>query len=288
MKTGLVLEGGAYRILYSSGVLDALLDGGVPLPDYMLGVSAGAAYGVSYLAKQSRRNLDLLAHYAPDPRYGSFRNLLNPKNRCYFDFDFSYIRIPDELVPIDYAALEAYPGEFEAGLTDVESGEPVFMPVPRHESPNIVLEATCALPFFFPLIEIDGHKYLDGGCSDPIPWRYALEKKKVDRLVVILTRPRDYVKTGGEAELKLLKATYRKYPKFVEAMRLRAERYNESRDELFAREAAGDVLVLAPETTFGVKRLDRDVPKLRRLWQEGYFHGLKERERIRDYWKGVS
>ena len=121
MKTGLVLEGGALRTIYSCGVLDAFLDAGLPLPDYTVGVSAGAAYGASYLSRQNRRNLKLAMGYVDDPRYMGMRNLLDRDNRAYFGLKFVYETLPNELVPFDYDALEAYPGEFEAVVTSLET-----------------------------------------------------------------------------------------------------------------------------------------------------------------------
>ena len=105
MKTGLVLEGGALRTIFSAGVCDAFLDGGLPLPDYTVGVSAGSAYGVSYLSRQSRRHHQLIAHYAGDRRYMGWRNLANPRNRSYFGLEFGFSTIPNELVPFDYDTI---------------------------------------------------------------------------------------------------------------------------------------------------------------------------------------
>ena len=118
MKTGLVLEGGALRTIFSSGVCDAFLDLGLPMPDYTIGVSAGLAYGVSYLSGQSRRNLKLVTTYANDPRYMSLRNLANPKNRSYFGLKFAYETIPQRLLPFDYNAFDAYPGTVEVVVTN--------------------------------------------------------------------------------------------------------------------------------------------------------------------------
>ena len=120
MKTGLVLEGGALRTIFSTGVCDAFLDGGLPLPDYTVGVSAGIAYGVSYLSRQSRRNLQLAAHYVNDRRYMGWRNLANPKNRSYFGLKFAYETIPNELLPFDYETFAAYPGTVEAVVRSEE------------------------------------------------------------------------------------------------------------------------------------------------------------------------
>ena len=168
MKTGLVLEGGALRTIFSSGVCDALLDAGLPLPDYTIGVSAGIAYGVSYLSRQSRRNLKLVTTYARDPRYMSMRNLANPKNRSYFGLKFAYEEIPTRLLPFDYDTFDAYPGTVEAVVTNLNTGKAEYLPVPRRDCPNLLLEASCAIPLMFPVIEINGQPYLDGGCTDSI------------------------------------------------------------------------------------------------------------------------
>ena len=123
MKTGLVLEGGALRTIFSAGVCDAFLDLELPMPDYTIGVSAGMAYGVSYLSRQSRRNLALLTTYANDPRYMGMRNMLDHRNRSYFGLKFSYETIPNQLLPFDYDTFAAYPGTVEAVVTNLESGK---------------------------------------------------------------------------------------------------------------------------------------------------------------------
>ncbi|WP_295581135.1 patatin family protein [uncultured Oscillibacter sp.] len=284
MKTGLVLEGGALRTIFSAGVLDAFLDGGLPLPDYTIGVSAGIAYGVSYLSRQSRRNLKLLTTFANDRRYMGWRNLADRENRCYFGLKFSYETIPNQLLPFDYDTFDAYPGTVEAVVTNLDTGRADYLPVPRRDSPNLLLEATCAIPLMFPVFHIGGQPYLDGGCADPIPWRRALELG-CDRLVVVLTRERDYRKETDRS-LPVLERTFRKYPRFLETMRRRATAYNESRAALFALEAAGGALVIAPEDTLGCSRTERDVEVLRALWQSGYFAGRRSAEAVRVLWEG--
>ena len=282
MKTALVLEGGALRTIISSAVGDALLDGGLPLPDYTLGVSAGIAYGVSYLSRQSRRNLQLICRYANDRRYMGFRNLANPKNRSYFGLKFAYETIPNELIPFDYDAFAAYPGRAEAVVTNLLTGEAEYLPVPRRDSPNLQLEATCAIPLMFPTISIGGQPYLDGGCADAIPWRRAFQEG-CGRVVVVLTREREYRKKPGRSDQAIARA-FRRYPNFQETMRTRPERYNACRDELFALEREGRALVIAPRDTLGCSRTERNLDTLRALWQEGYFDGRREMERVREFW----
>ena len=282
MKTGLVLEGGALRTIFSCGVLDAFLDAQLPLPDYFVGVSAGAAYGTSYLARQNRRNLKLITSYAGDKRYMGVGNLLNPKNRSYFGLKFAYDTIPNELVPFDYEAFQAYEGMAEAVVTNVATGEAEYHLIPRNERYNKTILASCSIPLMFPTVELEGGEYLDGGCADAIPWKHALEMG-CDRVVVILTRERDYRKEP-DGSMRAIARTFKKNPAFVEAMTTRAERYNQNREELFEPEKEGKVLVIAPEDTLGCSRTERDTEILRALWQQGYFAGRKLLPQMQEYW----
>lgn len=282
MKTGLVLEGGALRTIFSSGVCDALLDKGLPLPDYTVGVSAGIAYGVSYLSRQSRRNLKLVTTYANDRRYMGWWNMVDRRNRSYFGLKFAYETIPNQLLPFDYETFEAYSGTVEAVVTNLNTSKAEYLPVPRRDARNLLLQATCAIPVMFPIIELDGQPYLDGGCADAIPWRHAFEEG-CDRVVVILTQTRDYYKEGDRS-LRMIERHFRKYPNFVETMRTRSERYNASREELFDLEAQGKVLVIAPEDTLGCSRTEKDLEILRALWQSGYFAGTRRAGEIQSFW----
>ena len=283
MKTGLVLEGGALRAVFSAGVCDALVENGVDV-DYFTGVSAGVAYGVSFLSKQPRRNLEVVTTYAPDKRYMGFGNLLNPGNRSYFGLKFSFETIPLELVPFDFDAFAAWPGEAEAVVTDLNTGGPAYLEIPRNDPSARVIQATCAMPLMFPIFHIDGRPCLDGGASDGIPWQRALDKG-CDRVVVVLTRPRDYLRKPDPI-LPLVRRKYRKYPNFVAAMERRAEVYNASRARMFELERQGKLLVIAPESTLGVSRTERDPEKLRRLWEAGYCQTERRLEEIRTYLRG--
>jgi len=282
MKTGLVLEGGALRAIFSSGVCDSLLDGGIMM-DYVIGVSAGIAYGVSYVSRQPRRNLEVVTRFAPDKRYMGWRNLADNDNLSYFGLKFVYDTIPNKLVPFDYAAFEAYPGEVEAVVTNLDTGRADYLPVPRQDRQSTVLQASCAMPLLFPIYKINGQPYLDGGIGDAIPWQRALDK--CDRVVVVLTRPRSF-RRKPDRMMKLIRRRYREYPKFVEAMESRAEVYNRDRAQLFQAEQDGQVLVIAPESTLGVARTERDTEKLRLLWATGYQVTVDRMEEIRAFLQG--
>lgn len=286
MKTGLILEGGALRTIFSAGVLDAFLDTGLPMPHYMVGVSAGIAYGASYLSRQTRRNLKIVTTYASDSRYMGWRNWANPKNRAYFGLQFGFETIPNRLLPFDYDAFEAYPGTVEAVVTNLDTGRAEYLPVPRRDEHNLLLQASCAIPLMFPVFHLEGRPFLDGGCADAIPWERAFEAG-CDRVVVVLTRERDYRKRPDRS-LRVLERAFRQYPNFLETMRSRAERYNRCRAELFDLERAGKVRVIAPEDTLGCSRTEKNPEVLRALWQEGYFAGRRAAGDVRAFWAGAS
>ena len=280
MKTGLVLEGGALRAIFSSGVCDALLDGDI-MTDYVSGVSAGIAYGVSYVSRQPRRNLEIVTKYAPDRRYMGMRNMLDKGNRSYFGLEFTYRTIPNKLVPFDYDTFAAYPGEVEAVVTNLNTGKADYLPVPRRDNGFLVLQASCALPLMFPIIQVDGQPYLDGGVADAIPWKRALDMG-CDRVLVVLSHTRSY-RRPPDRTLGLIRKEYRDYPNFIRAMEGRVARYNRDRDELFRLEREGKVKVIAPRSTLGVSRTERDTEKLRLLWAAGYQAAVDRMDELRDY-----
>lgn len=280
MKIGLVLEGGALRTIYSTGVLDAMLEKDL-MADYVVGVSAGIAYGVSYISRQPRRNLEILARFVNDRRYMGLKNLVDRHNRSYFGLEFSYETIPNELVPFDYDTFAAYPGGVEAVVTNLDTGKAEYMEVPRRDEKFLLLQATCALPLMFPIYYLDGKPYLDGGVADAIPYRRALEQG-CDRVVVLLTKPRSFVR-GAEKLQPVIERRYRQYPNFCQAMRDRAEKYNQDRAELFQLEKEGKAMVFAPDSLHGVGRIEHNVEKLRMLWAEGYQHGMERMEGLRSF-----
>ena len=280
MKIGLVLEGGALRTIYSTGVLDAMLEKDLKA-DYVVGVSAGIAYGVSYISRQPRRNLEILARFVNDRRYMGLKNLVDRHNRSYFGLESSYETIPNELVPFDYDTFAAYPGGVEAVVTNLDTGKAEYMEVPRRDEKFLLLQATCALPLMFPIYYLDGKPYLDGGVADAIPYRRAFEQG-CDRVVVLLTKPRSFVR-GAEKLQPVIERRYRQYPNFCQAMRDRAEKYNQDRAELFQLEKEGKALVFAPDSLHGVGRIEHNVEKLRMLWAEGYQHGMERMEDLRSF-----
>lgn len=280
MKLGMVCEGGANRTIFSCGVQDLFLEEDL-MPDYFIGVSAGIAYGVSYLAGQRERNLRVMEDYMADKRYMGMRHLLDRSERAFYNTKFVFDEVPNKLVPFDYQAFEQYPGTVEAAVTNIHTGKAEYLEVPRGKDMRDTLVASCSLPVLFQPVKIGRHYYLDGGIADSIPYEHAFEMG-CDKLIVVLTRERDYVKTREKA-ISVTNRLYKKYPKIVEVLNLRAERYNESMKRLKELEDEGKVFVIAPETTFGVGRTETDTVKLRRLYDEGYRIAKEQMEALREY-----
>lgn len=280
MKLGITMEGGASRTVFSCGVTDAFLEENI-MPDYFIGVSAGIAYGISYLSGQKGRNLTLATTYMPDKRYMGARHLLNRKNRSFYNIPFVFEEVPNKLLPFDYDAFEAFPGKVVAAVTNIHTGKAEYLEVPRRDSKSQVVVASCALPILFQPVKIGSHYYLDGGLADSVPYRQAM-KEGCDKNIVILTRERGYVKKrerGGDLSRRL----YRKYPKVGEALLNRPEAYNQCIKELFEAEKREEVFVIAPETTLGVGRTESSPDRLKALYDEGYRQAKKQMADLKKY-----
>lgn len=280
MKVGMVCEGGANRTVFSCGAWDVFLDEGI-MPDYFIGVSAGIAFGGSYLSRQKGRNLRLAEEYIPDKRYMGARHLFNKDEKTYYSTDFVFDDVPNVLLPYDYEELQKFEGEIEEVVTNIHTGEAEYLELPRDEGMKDYLVASCAMPVLFQPVRIGKHYYLDGGVADSVPFEHALEKG-CDKVIVMLTRARDYVKKK-EPATKVASGIYKDYPKLVEAMESRADRYNASMERLRELENEGRAFVFAPESTFGVGRTESDPVKLRLLYDEGYRLAHERMAELRKY-----
>lgn len=279
-KLGIVMEGGASRTIFSCGVTDVFMDEGI-YPDYLIGVSAGIAYGVSYASGQRGRNAEFTEKYMGDKRYMGLRHLLNPRKRCYYNLEFAFDEIPNKLVPYDYDALANYPGQVVAVVTNIATGEAEYFELPKYERHWETAIASCSLPVLFPPVKLGGSYYLDGGIADPIPYKQAFAEG-CEKVIVILTRERDYRKSS-ERGTGIVKCVYRNYPHIVQRMNDRAKDYNRICAELLEEEKRGNLFVIAPRDTFGVGRTEGDWSKLDPLYREGLEIGREQMGALRAY-----
>ena len=280
MKVGLVLEGGAFRTIYSCGVTDAFLDKNI-IADYVIGASAGAGFGVSYASNQPGRNYEIVTRYGITRKYMGLGNFLNPKTKAYFNLDYVYSTIPNELVPFDYKAFQEFKGEFKAVVTNVETGKAEYLDVDRTYNHNTILKATCALPILSPIIKYKGNGYLDGGIADSIPYEQAF-RDGCDKVIIILTREYDYIKVAGHT-MKHALVHYRNFPELCKAMETRPERYNECIRRIKELENEGKVFVFRPKSVGTFKRNERNIEKIRELYNDGYTQGLERLEELKEY-----
>lgn len=264
-KLGLVLEGGGMRGVYTAGVLDFLLEENF-FVDGVIGVSAGAVQAVNFVSRQEKRGFRVIATYANDRRYMSFRSLLLTGD--LFNRKFCYERIPDELDPFDYETFRNSSTRCYATATNVLTGEASHLELADLRDDMDKLRASGSMPLVSNLVNIDGIPHLDGGVSDSIPFE-AFRRMGYGKCIVVLTRAKGYSK-GPNRLMPLIRFKYRKYPKFVAACENRFRVYNETLDALEAAEARGEIFVICPRKTVEVARLERNAARLEALYREGF------------------
>lgn len=267
MKTGLILEGGAMRGMFTAGVMDVLMEHGVVF-DGAIGVSAGAAFGCNYKSGQIGRVLRYNTRFCGDKRYCGLRSLIKTGN--IFNTEFCYGEVPLYYDKFDFQAYRENPMEFYVVCTDIETGKAVYHKYTGEEESGFDwIRASASMPLVSQIVEIDGLKLLDGGIADSIPIRF-FEDLGYQRNVVVLTRPMDYRKEENKA-MPLIRRKYRHYPKLVQAMADRHVIYNQTLDYIPRAEAEGRAFVIRPDSPLPVGRVEKDPEKL----QEAYIIGRK-------------
>ncbi len=280
IEGALVLEGGSLRSMFTSGVLDVMMEQGIEL-SYVNGVSADSMCGMNYLSKQVGRTLQVNTEYLHDKRYMSFRNML--KNRLIFNFDFLFGELSTELVPFDFETFENSPQKFEVVATRCRTGQPVFFEKGVCTDMYAAVQASCSMPVLSRMITVEGRKYLDGGISLPIAYKRAMELG-YEKVVVVLTRQHGYRKKPVD---RLTKRGYDRYfeplPELRAALEEVPERYNRMQEEMDELEADGKLFIIRPEFPVMVSRVEQDAEKLKALYAEGRRIGEERLEALREY-----
>lgn len=274
--TGLVLEGGAFRGLFTAGALDGLLDIGADIR-YVIGVSAGSTNACSFLSRQRGRNLAIMENFLYHPRYLGWGNFL--RGRAIMDMDFVFDTIPQRLLPFDYTAFNAYNGEFIIGVYNLQTGEDAYYSYRKLDPHSLLLRASCSIPLLFPPVRLQDGPYADGGLGDPIPFARSVADGN-RRNLIILTQPAGYRKRLGKTDEWTARFYRHAYPKLSETMLTRWQHYNSQLDDCRELEKRGEVLVLCPSPGLTVSRFEKDKAKLRALYQDGYRQVLKKREEL--------
>ena len=264
-KSGLILEGGGMRGIFTIGVLDNFMDRGIRFP-YIIGVSAGACNGLSYMSHQRGRakyaDIDLLKEY----NYIGLKYLFTKGN--IMDFDLLFHKFPEEISPYDYDRLASSPERYEMVTTSYITGKACYFEEKKNPRRVIdIVKASSSLPFVCPIAYVDGEPMLDGGISDSIPLERAMSLG-YDNNLVVLTRNHGYRKPQKATRVPFF--FYRKYPKVKETISGRNAMYNKQMELVEGMEREGRVQVLRPVKPVEVGRIERNIDKLLALYQEGY------------------
>ena len=284
MKTGLIMEGGAMRGMFTAGVLDVLMENGL-VTDGAIGVSAGAVFGCNYKSHQIGRVIRYNTEYCNDKRYASFKNLVKTGN--LYSEQFCYHEVPEKLDPFNEAAFAASPMDFFVVCTDVKTGEPIYHKCRKGDAEDVRwMEASASMPLAAKIVKIGHYGLLDGGVADSIPVRF-FESIGYKRNLIILTQPKGYIKKKNKF-LPAIRAKYFRYPAFVEAVADRHERYNETLSYISMLEQAGKDYVIRPPIPLEIGAMERDPAQLRRVYETGRAVAQIQVEKIRDFLNAVK
>ena len=278
MKVGLVLEGGGMRALFTAGVLDALLDIKELDIDGIVGVSAGALFGVNYVSGQKERAIRYNKKYARDKRYMGLHSWITTGNAV--NKEFAFYELPFKLDVFDQEKFKQSKIDFYVVMTNVENGQAEYVLIEDVFEQMEYLRATSALPFASKIIEINGKKYLDGGISDSIPIDYC-QSLGYDKIILVLTRPEN---TYKEDKLNFLyKLVYRKYPNLVERLINMGKDYEVVLKKIKNLETESKVFVIRPPKVLKIGRLEKNEDKIQNVYDIGLNTGKKEIDNLLKY-----
>ena len=264
MKTCLVLEGGAMRGMYTAGALDVFYNAGIQF-DGIIGVSAGAAFGVNYLSRQPGRVIRYNKRFNADHHYMGLIPLLKTGN--IVDTEYAYEKVPRELDPFDGDTFDASGVPFWAVVTNVKTGQPEYIRLEHAMAQMDVIRASASMPLASQIVSVGNRNLLDGGIADSIPLKF-IQTQGYAKNVVILTQPLDYVKKKNKL-MPLMKVVYRQYPNLLGTMARRHEVYNEATAYIREQEALGNVFVIRPEAPLDIHRVEHDKEKIQAVYDLG-------------------
>jgi len=266
IKAALVLEGGALRGMYTSGVLDTFLKNSIEF-EAVAGVSAGALNAMNYISKQIGRSAKINLEFCDDPRYIGRKAFI--RNKGIIGYDYLFGDISKNKIPFDYNTFENTKQRYIIVATNCEKAQTEYLEKNNCNDLFKAVQASSSMPLASAMVEINGNHYLDGAVTTSIPVDWALEQG-YDKIVVVLTRDKTYRKplTSGKMK-KLYKLAYHKYPALIEKLNTMPERYNKLQERLLNLEKEGKIFIIRPKTKVNVSRLEKDKTKLDNLYKEG-------------------
>lgn len=277
--TGLVLEGGGFRAMFTSGVLDVFMQNDIRF-DAAVGVSAGVLFGCNYKSNQPGRALRYNIRFKDNPEYMSWKSLFRTGN--YVNERFSYHLLPHVYDPMDFDAYRENPMRFYAVCTDIEEGCPVYHEIDDADGIGLRwMQASASMPVFAKPVEIDGRHYLDGGITDSIPLKF-IQGKGYRKNVVILTQPSDFKKKKAHVGLAM-KMFLKQYPKVAQLMARRHIMYNDELDYIHSELQKGDTFLICPDEKLNIGRLSLKEDKMKRVYEAGVEKAMSLLPQIREF-----
>lgn len=274
-----VIEGGAFRGIYAAAVLDVLMEAGINL-SCAIGVSAGALNGMNYISGQIGRAALITLNHRFDKQYVGLSTLIKTKNIIGYDYAFGELM---DIYPFNHERFNNESQRFVVVATNLKSGAPCYFEKGKCSDIKKALKASSSLPYISKPTAIDGTPHLDGGCSDKIPFEWAISNG-YSKVVVIKTQHTTYRKPKTTPSSKMLAGRfYRKYPIFAEKLCENNEMYNEQLERLEVAEESGKVFVISPSVPVAVSRFENDLEKLGQLYLLGRKDATELIPKIKNY-----
>lgn len=279
IKSGLILEGGALRGVFTAGVLDLFMDKNLELSD-IFAVSAGTTNALSYISKQKGRTIKINVNYVNDSRYLGMINFV--KDRSIFGFDFIFHDIAENLEPFDFDTFNNSQQRLIAVASNCNTGKAEYFDKNNCNSMFLACRASCSMPFLAPIIHVNNIPCLDGGISDAIPICRAIEEG-CKKNVIILTRHKGYRKKISSKNKKIIESAYKHYPKLVKTLITKNIRYNSNLDYIDMLEEQKKIFVIRPKEPITISRTEKDTNKLKKLYMKGYLQALEQYNELMEY-----
>ena len=279
MKTGLVLEGGAMRGLFTAGVIDVLMENNIKF-NGAIGVSAGAAFGCNYKSGQIGRVIRYSKRFANNKKYASLWSLLTTGD--YFGAEYAYHFIPNKLDIVDFETFRNNPMEFWAVATNVGSGKAVYRQLNTLDYEELeFVRASASMPLVSNIVKLNGQRLLDGGVADSIP-RAFFQKQGYQRNVVVLTQPKGYRKQPNKL-MPLMHLQLHRHPKMLKALAERHIMYNKEVDLVLQEERKGNVFVLQPQIKLTIGHTSHNPKKMQETYEHGRKVATEELEKLKQF-----
>lgn len=279
MKTGLVLEGGAMRGLFTAGVIDVLMENNIKF-NGAIGVSAGAAFGCNYKSGQIGRVIRYSKRFANNKKYASLWSLLTTGD--YFGAEYAYHFIPNKLDIVDFETFRNNPMEFWAVATNVGSGKAVYRQLNTLDYEELeFVRASASMPLVSNIVKLNGQRLLDGGVADSIPLAF-FQKQGYQRNVVVLTQPKGYRKQPNKL-MPLMHLQLHRHPKMLKALADRHIMYNKEVDLVLQEERKGNVFVLQPQIKLTIGHTSHNPKKMQETYEHGRKVATEELEKLKQF-----